>query len=86
MSCGIACVNRTLSVLAAVWGLVPMVLVATSMEAAPLEERAQAPAVGPQRPELREPCPLGEARGLARTLCLATAHPNRKKDRVTNGR
>jgi hypothetical protein len=72
VSCGIASVNRTLCVLAAVWGLVPMAVMATGaqVDAGADTPRAQAPAG--DSPEPREPCQLGEARGRTDALCLAT--------------
>ena len=94
MRCYVASVNRTLSVLAALWVLVPMVGLVTGMKLVPGDEEELQALQRPGHEQAspaeaqgsNDPCQLGEEQGLLATLCLATAHPNRKKARVTLGR
>lgn len=94
MRCYVASVNRTLSVLAAVWVLVPMVGLVTGMKLTPDDRESLQAMQTPRQEQVspatnleqEEPCQLGEEHALISTLCLATAQPNRKKAKVTLGR
>jgi len=94
MSCAAVTVNRSLILLAVVWGVIPVaafraVTMTGTDDTAVLHavldpEHTQVSRSSPPSESL--PCELDEARGLLPALSLAITQPNRKKARVTNGR
>jgi hypothetical protein len=80
MSCAVVSVNRSLSVLAVVWVLVPV----AALQMVEKTEHASASLTLPANKP--SSCELGEEHGLMPTLSLAIRQPNKKKAAVTNGR
>lgn len=92
MSCAAVTVNRSLILLAVVWGVIPVAaLRVVTMSGAEdtvarhaVHEPSQVSLALPPSEVL--PCELDTARGLLPALSLAITQPNRKKAAVTNGR
>ena len=94
MSCAAVTVNRSLILLAIVWGVIPVAALrvvtrggtqdTVAQHAAQQPEHAQASLLPPPSEVL--PCELDTTRGLLPALSLAITQPNRKKAAVTNGR
>jgi hypothetical protein len=92
MSCSVGSVNRALSVLAAIWAVVPLVGAATLIrtggaeDAAPPGLSSAALPDPPREGRPERPVACDEAPGQPPTRCTAAAQPNRKNARVTHGR
>jgi hypothetical protein len=94
MSCAAVTVNRSLILLAVVWGVIPVAaLRVVTMSGAEdtvahhaVRESQHAQVSLPPPPSEPLPCELETTRGLLPALSLAITQPNRKKAAVTNGR
>lgn len=93
MSCAAVTVNRSLILLAAMWGVISSAIFhAVTMAAGPEEAvalhglREPSPVTRPAAPGNSLPCRLEGSQGLLPAFSLAISQPKMKKASVTNGR
>ena len=94
MSCAAVTVNRSLILLAVVWGVIPVAAFQAVTMTGTDDAVALHGVLEPEHTQLSRspppteprPCELDHARGLLPALSLAITQPNRKRARVTDGR